>query len=147
MTRPIICPTLVGRAGYLATLQLLIEQAKQGEGYGLHLSTQSPVLLLIEDVHWSDDTSLDFLHYLTRRSTSQPILLLATYRHDEMRPELRSWFAQLNRERLTQEMRLVPLSHNDVDTMLSPMLPYQFTESRDDYDKRIEIDVCPSTSR
>ena len=27
----------------------------------LHLSTQAPVLLIIEDVHWSDDTSLDFL--------------------------------------------------------------------------------------
>ena len=31
VTRPMICPTLVGRASYLATLQLLVEQAKQGE--------------------------------------------------------------------------------------------------------------------
>ena len=50
----------------------------------LHLSTQSPLLLIIEDVHWSDDTSLDFLHYLARRSASHPLLLLVTYRHDEM---------------------------------------------------------------
>src|SRR5689334_19839618 len=33
VTPPIICPTLVGRASHLATLQLLIEQAKQGEGH------------------------------------------------------------------------------------------------------------------
>src|SRR5258706_6403200 len=32
----------------------------------IHLSTHSPVLLIIEDVHWSDGTSLDFLHYLAR---------------------------------------------------------------------------------
>src|SRR5205085_7681628 len=32
VTLPIICPTLVGRAGPLATLQALVEQAKQGVG-------------------------------------------------------------------------------------------------------------------
>src|SRR5215469_11799690 len=32
VTSPIICPTLIGRAGQLATLQLLVEQAKHGEG-------------------------------------------------------------------------------------------------------------------
>src|SRR5256886_1815656 len=85
----------------------------------LYLSTQSPVLLIIEDAHWSDDTSLDFLHYLTRRSASQPLLLLVTYRHEEMQPELSSWLAQLDRERLAHEIRLVPLARNEVDTMLS----------------------------
>ncbi|HEY6408827.1 MAG TPA: ATP-binding protein, partial [Ktedonobacteraceae bacterium] len=31
------------------------------------LAAKQPVLLIIEDVHWSDDTSLEFLHYLARR--------------------------------------------------------------------------------
>lgn len=56
----------------------------------LHLSKQSPLLLIIEDIHWSDETSLDFLHYLMRRATSQPLLLLVTYRPDEIRPTLSS---------------------------------------------------------
>ncbi|HVB72657.1 MAG TPA: AAA family ATPase, partial [Ktedonobacteraceae bacterium] len=85
----------------------------------IHLSAHSPVLLIVEDAHWSDDTSLDFLHTLARRCTSQPLLLLVTYRHDETHPPLRSWLAQLNRERLVQQIQLVPLSRNDVDTMLS----------------------------
>jgi tetratricopeptide (TPR) repeat protein len=93
----------------------------------LHLSTQSPLLLLIEDVHWSDDTSLDFLHYLARRSASQPLLLLVTYRPDEMRPELKSWLTQLNRERLAQELRLVPLARSEVDTMLSAIFAQRNT--------------------
>ena len=98
----------------------------------LHLSTQSPVLLIIEDVHWSDDTSLDFLHYLARRSASQPLLLLVTYRHDEMQPELSSWLAQLDRERLAHEIRLVPLARNEVDTMLSAI----FEERHTSFDMR-----------
>jgi len=93
----------------------------------LHLSTQSPVLLLIEDAHWSDDTSLDFLHYLTRLATSHSLLLVVTYRHDDMRPELRSWLAQLDRERLAQEIRLEPLSRGDLDTMLSTIFEQQHT--------------------
>jgi tetratricopeptide (TPR) repeat protein len=98
----------------------------------LHLSTQSPVLLIIEDVHWSDDTSLDFLHYLTRRSASQPLLLLVTYRHEEMQPELSSWLAQLDRERLAHEVRLVPLARTEVDTMLSAI----FEERHTSFDMR-----------
>jgi predicted ATPase len=35
-----------------------------------------PLLLIIEDLHWSDDTSLEFLLYLARQITTQPILLL-----------------------------------------------------------------------
>ncbi len=93
----------------------------------LHLSTQAPVLLLVEDVQWSDDTSLDFLHYLARRSASQPLLLLVTYRHEEIQPELSSWLAQLDRERLAREVRLAPLSHNEVDTMLSAIFEGRHT--------------------
>src|SRR5262249_41403696 len=80
----------------------------------IQLSASSPLLLIIEDIHWSDSTSLDFLHYLARRTAPYPILLLVTYRQDEMRLELRSWLAQLTRERLAQRVQLAPLSRNDV---------------------------------
>ena len=93
----------------------------------IHLSASSPLLLIIEDVHWSDSTSLDFLHYLTRRTASHPILLLATYRQDEMRAELKSWLAQLNRGRLAQEVQLAPLARNDVDLMLSALFDQRHT--------------------
>ncbi len=37
----------------------------------LQVSGQVPVLMVIEDVHWSDDTSLDFLHFLARRGSAR----------------------------------------------------------------------------
>lgn len=76
------------------------------------------LLLIIEDLHWSDDTSLEFLHYLARRSTTLPLLLLLTYRSDEVRPRLRQFLAQLDRERLAQELGLAHLAREDVDAML-----------------------------
>ena len=93
----------------------------------IDLSSHSPLLLIIEDVHWSDDTSLDLLHHLARHSGLHPILLLITYRQDEMNPELSSWLTQLNRERLAQEIKLAPLSRNDVDVMLSAIFDQRHT--------------------
>src|SRR5713226_7933230 len=77
-----------------------------------------PVLLVVEDLHWSDDTSLEFLHYLTRRCSAHQLLLLLTYRSDEARPSLRHFLAQLDRERLTQEILLVRLTRDEVEAML-----------------------------
>ena len=85
----------------------------------IQLARQQPLLLILEDLHWSDDTSLDFLHALARRSSSEPLLLLMTYRSDEAHAPLRSWLAQLDRERLAQEIRLSSLARNEVDVMLS----------------------------
>src|SRR5579859_5746654 len=82
-------------------------------------SRHSPILLIIEDVHWGDATSLDLLHHLARRLASHPLLLVVTYRHDEMQAELSNWLVQLDRERLAQEIRLMPLARHEIDTMLS----------------------------
>ncbi len=64
------------------------------------LADTQPVLLTVEDVHWSDETSLEFLHHLVRSSARHPLLLVLTYRHDEMHAELRHWLAQLERASL-----------------------------------------------
>ncbi|MET0291026.1 MAG: AAA family ATPase [Steroidobacteraceae bacterium] len=42
-----------------------------------------PSLLLIEDLHWADDSTLDLLRYLGRRIRTAPILVVVTFRNDE----------------------------------------------------------------
>jgi predicted ATPase len=83
------------------------------------LATKQPSLLIVEDLHWSDQTSLDFLHYLARRCAASPLLVLLTYRSDEVHPGLSHFLAQLDRERLAQELALVPLTRTEVSAMLS----------------------------
>src|SRR5947199_7107569 len=82
------------------------------------LATKQPVLLIVEDLHWSDETSLDFLHYLARRCAASPLLVLLTYRSDEVHPGLSHFLAHLDRERLAQEFSLAPLSRSEVSAML-----------------------------
>ncbi len=79
---------------------------------------KQPIFLIVEDLHWSDDTSLEFLHYLARRCAAHPLLLLLTYRSDEVRPSLRHFLAQLDREQFAQEISLVRLARDEVDAML-----------------------------
>jgi predicted ATPase/DNA-binding CsgD family transcriptional regulator len=77
-----------------------------------------PLLLIIEDLHWSDDTSLEFLLYLARQITTQPILLLLTYRSDETHSRLTHFLAGLDREHLALEWVLSRLTSAEVDAMI-----------------------------
>jgi DNA-binding CsgD family transcriptional regulator/tetratricopeptide (TPR) repeat protein len=43
-----------------------------------------PAVLVIEDIHWADEATLDVLRLLTRRVESVPTLVVGTYRDDEL---------------------------------------------------------------
>ena len=91
-------------------------------------SGQQPVLIIIEDLHWCDDVSLEYLQSLARSCAAQPLLLLMTYRNDEVQPGLQRFLAQLDRARLSQELQLVPLSRGDVNAMLDAMFALPIVE-------------------
>ncbi len=81
-----------------------------------------PVLLVVEDIHWSDESTLEFLLFLARKTVAFRLLVLLTYRSDEVDQPLRSLLAQLDRERLSQEIALVRLTRADTETMLQTIL-------------------------
>ena len=72
----------------------------------LHLAASKPVLIEIEDVHWSDAASQDLLRHLVRRISAYPLLLIATYRSDEILPALPAFLAKMDRERATASTHL-----------------------------------------
>jgi DNA-binding CsgD family transcriptional regulator/tetratricopeptide (TPR) repeat protein len=84
-------------------------------------ASQRPLLLVIEDLHWCDDISLEFLQSLARHCSTHPLLLLMTYRSDEVQPSLQRCLAQLDRARLSQDLQLAPLPQSDVEAMLGAM--------------------------
>jgi predicted ATPase/DNA-binding CsgD family transcriptional regulator len=86
---------------------------------------QRPLLLIVEDVHWSDDSSLEFLHTLARQMTSRPLLLLCSYRSDDVHPRLSRWLAQLDREHLSQEVTLARLTRSETEAMLQAIFADQ----------------------
>ncbi len=84
----------------------------------VRLSVVQPTLVVVEDLHWGDGTSFEFLFQLARRIVSQPILLMLTCRSDEPNANLAHFLAELDRERLVTELALNRLSVDEVETML-----------------------------
>jgi DNA-binding CsgD family transcriptional regulator len=127
---PLLPDLLPQPSGHPLLPPLDAEQEKRRLFAGLtHVFTSqtdtSPLLLVIEDLHWSDDTSLEFLHYLARRCASHQFLLLLTYRSEEVHPGLQHLLAQLDRERLAWEYVLARLTRSEVEAMLHAIFAEQ----------------------
>jgi DNA-binding CsgD family transcriptional regulator len=70
-----------------------------------------PAVLVVEDVHWADGATLDWLAYLARRLTEVPVMLLLSCRDDERDAvaELRRVLACAPRDHV-QRIQVAPLS-------------------------------------
>lgn len=75
---------------------------------------REPTVLVVEDVHWADRATLDLLKYLGRRVGSCRVLLLVSYRDDEIGPDhpLISLLGDLGSS--IRRIALSPLSTNAV---------------------------------
>ncbi|HYI14205.1 MAG TPA: TIR domain-containing protein, partial [Thermomicrobiales bacterium] len=71
-------------------------------------SAHRPLMLLLEDLQWADQASMDLLRALTRLIDGQRVLLVATYRDDEItrRHPLYSLLPGLSREPNTHRVDL-----------------------------------------
>lgn len=78
----------------------------------------SPLLLILEDLHWCDDTSLEWLLHLTRQLTTQPILIILTYRNDEVQPTLNETLAALDRFAFVHEFGLARFTRAELEAMI-----------------------------
>jgi DNA-binding NarL/FixJ family response regulator len=82
------------------------------------LAIRQPLLLVLEDLHWADDTSLELLGVLARRVSHERILLLGTYRSEEVSRALGSLLTELDRSRALLELHLDRLPREGVAAML-----------------------------
>ena len=57
----------------------------------------APLLLVLEDLHWADESSRELLAFLAVRLREQPVLVVATLREEELSGGTRRWLAELER--------------------------------------------------
>ncbi len=75
-------------------------------------------LIIIEDLHWCDDLSLEVLLQLARLIQTKPVLVLLSYRSEETPRPLAQFLAQLDRERLALELMLTPLAPVHIEAII-----------------------------
>jgi predicted ATPase len=73
-------------------------------------------VLVVEDVHWADEATVDLLRFLGRRLRDAPVLLITTYRDEDLATDdpLRAALGEIARQRSTRRMDLAPLSADAV---------------------------------
>lgn len=69
-------------------------------------------VMVVEDVHWADDATLDMLRFIGRRVRSARALVMVTYRDDALGPDepLRVTLGALASQRSTRRVTVGPLS-------------------------------------
>jgi ATP/maltotriose-dependent transcriptional regulator MalT len=88
------------------------------------LSAARPVMLVLEDLHWADQSTLELVAFLVRSLREVRVLLVATYRSDELhrrhplRPLLTGW----ERVRTVDRVGLLRFHRDEVATQLAAIL-------------------------
>ncbi len=87
-----------------------------------NLSETSPIVLWLDDIHWADPSTLDLIVYLTTRCETTRLLLIGSYRPDELllgqEPFVQS-LRDLRARGHGREVTLDFLTRRDVDEYLS----------------------------
>ena len=117
---------------FLAVAELLDAAARRsgaGVGSGGRAGVGAGAVVLVEDVHWADSASLDFLTFLTRAGYRDAVTVVATCRGDEApTAHVADWLAQMRGAAGVEEIRLGPLSRAELAGQVAglaggPVLP------------------------
>jgi DNA-binding CsgD family transcriptional regulator/tetratricopeptide (TPR) repeat protein len=82
-----------------------------------------PVVLVVEDLHWSDRSTRDLLSFLLRRLRDERLLVVASYRGDDLhrRHPLRTFLAELVRLPVVRRVDLSPFTADEMAAYLSEL--------------------------
>jgi predicted ATPase len=88
------------------------------------LSERQQVVLLLEDLHWADRSTRMFVSFLARTMRQERLLVVLTYRSDELhrRHPVRPLLAELARLEQVRRIDISPFSRSEVTEVLADIL-------------------------
>ena len=95
------------------------------------LGARGPVLMLLEDLHWADQSSRELLSFLFARQLPDDVHIVATYRSDDLHRKhpLRASVAEWSRLPTVARLQLGRLSDGDVRSLVQALHPGGLSES------------------
>jgi ATP/maltotriose-dependent transcriptional regulator MalT len=88
------------------------------------LGREQPLALVLEDIHWADRSTRAFLVFLAHSLWTERVLVIATYRSDELhrRHPLRPLLAELERDTRARRIELARLTRDELADLLADIL-------------------------
>ena len=88
------------------------------------LAAEQPLVLIVEDAHWADPSTRDFLSFLIRNRRKERLVVVVTYRTDELhrRHPLRAFLAEADRSRTVTRLSLERFTREELAELLTGIL-------------------------
>ncbi len=87
------------------------------------MAARSPLLLVLEDLHWADESTRELLAFLAVRLREEPVMMVGTLREVDLSDDARRWLAELERRAGVTRLRLGPLTDAEVAALVVGWLP------------------------
>jgi class 3 adenylate cyclase/tetratricopeptide (TPR) repeat protein len=87
------------------------------------LAAGSPVVLVLEDLHWADESSRELLAFLAVRLRDKPVMMVGTLREEELAGRVGKWLAELERRPGVIRLRLRRLPDGEIAELVTELLP------------------------
>jgi predicted ATPase len=92
-------------------------------------SAEKPLLIFLDDLQWADPTTLNLLHYLARNTRKDRVLMLGTYRPEDItqgydgKPhQLETAMQNMSREDLLEKVELSRLGRDSTESLINGIL-------------------------
>jgi len=94
------------------------------------LGRRTPLLLVVEDVHWADRSTRELLTFLFTRQVSSHVAIVASYRSDDLHRShpLRATLSEWGRMATVSRMQLGPLDDREMRALISVLHPEPLSE-------------------
>jgi len=87
------------------------------------LAARSPVVVVLEDLHWADESSRELLTFLAVRLREEPVMIAATLREEDLADPVRRWLAELERRPRVTRLRLGRMTDAEITGLVAGVMP------------------------
>ena len=94
------------------------------------LAAQAPLLLVLEDVHWADESSRELLAFLAVRLREERVLVIVTLREEDVGSGAMRWLAELERRPRVTRLRLTRLADSEIAEVVADLIPADASRDR-----------------
>ena len=86
------------------------------------LAADTPLLLVLEDLHWADQSSRELLAFLATRLRDERVLIVGTLREEELEAATQAWLTELERRPVVTRLRLGRLADSEIAELVGGLL-------------------------